>query len=90
MAIVAKFSVSNMTAEKYETVLKRLEAAGAGAPPGRLHHVSYGSHDNLQVIDVFDSPQSLENFGKTLVPNLTELGIKAEPKVEEAYKIIKG
>jgi hypothetical protein len=39
---------------------------------------------------VFDSPQSLENFGKTLVPNLTELGIKAEPKVEEAYKIIKG
>ena len=90
MAIVAKFNVSNMTAEKYETVLKRLQAAGAGAPPGRLHHVSYGSRDNLQVIDVFDSPQSLENFGKTLAPILTELGIKAEPHVEEAYKIIKG
>jgi len=90
MAIVVKFSVSNMTAEKYDKVLKRLEAAGAGAPSGRLHHVSFGSRDNLQVIDVFDSPQSLENFGKTLVPILMELGIKAEPQVEEAYKIIKG
>ncbi len=90
MAVVVKFKVSNMTAEKYDKVLKRLEAAGAGAPAGRLHHVSYGSHDDLQVIDVFDSPQSLENFGKTLVPILQELGIKAEPNVEEAYKIIKG
>jgi hypothetical protein len=90
MAIVVKFSVSNMTAEKYDQVLKRLEAAGAGAPPGRLHHVSFGSRDNLQVIDVFDSQQSLENFGKTLVPILTEMGIKAEPQIEEAYKIIKG
>jgi len=90
MAIVVRFQVSNMTAEKYDTVLKRLEAAGAGAPVGRLHHVSFGAHNNLQVIDVYDSPQSLENFGKTLVPILTELGIKAEPNVEEAYKIIKG
>jgi len=90
MAIVVKFSVSNMTAEKYDKVLKRLEAAGAGAPSGRLHHVSFGSRDNLQVIDVYDSPQSLENFGKTLAPILMELGIKAEPQVEEAYKIIKG
>ncbi len=90
MAIVVKFKVSNMTAQKYDTVLKRLAAAGAGVPPGRLHHVSYGSHDNLQVIDVFDSPQSLESFGKTLAPILQELGIKAEPNIEEAYKIIKG
>lgn len=90
MAIVVKFKVSNMTAEKYDTVLQCLEAAGAGAPPGRLHHVSYGSRDNLQVIDVFDSPQSLENFGKTLTPILQDLGIKAEPNVEEAYNIIKG
>jgi len=90
MAIVVKFKVSNMTVQKYDTVLKHLEAAGAGAPPGRLHHVSFGSHDNLQVIDVFDSPQSMESFGKILVPILQEMGIKAEPQVEEAYKIING
>ena len=90
MAIVAKFAITGMTAEKYEAALKRLDAAGQGAPVGRLHHVSYGSHDNLQVIDIFDSPQALENFGKTLGPIMQEMGVKAEPQIEAAYKIIKG
>ena len=90
MAIVVKFSVSGMSVEKYETVLSRLEAARAGAPPGRLYHVSYGSRDNVQVIDVFDSPQSFESFGKTLVPILEQMGIKAQPEVHDALKIIKG
>ena len=83
MAIVVKFSVSGMTAEKYETVLARLDAAGAGAPPGQLCHISYGSSASVQVIDVYDSPQSFESFGKTLVPILESLGIKAEPDVHE-------
>lgn len=90
MAIVVNFAVQGMSAEKYEEALRRLEAAGAGAPPGRLHHASYGSRDNLQVVDVFDSPQSLEAFGQTLQPILQELGITAQPDVQEAYKIIRG
>jgi hypothetical protein len=90
MAIVVKFAVTGMPVDKYDTVLRRLEAAGAGAPPGRLHHVSYGSRENLQVIDVFDSKESLEGFGKVLLPILEELGIKAQPQIEEAYRIIKG
>jgi hypothetical protein len=90
MAIVVKFSVSGMSFEKYETVLSRLEAAGAGAPPGRLYHVSYGTRENVQVIDVFESRQSLESFGKTLVPILEQMGIKAQPDVHDAFKIIKG
>jgi len=90
VAIVVKFEVSGMTAEKYDAVLQRLEAAGAGAPPGRLHHVSFGAQDNLQVIDVFDSPASLEAFGRTLEPILREVGIAAVPQVLPAYRIIKG
>jgi hypothetical protein len=90
MAIVASFKVDHMTTSKYETVLRRLEAAGAGAPPGRLYHVSYGSHDGLQVIDVYDNDESLMNFGKTLMPILQEMGITAKPDVHQAYKIIKG
>ena len=90
MAIVVKFSVSGMSIEKYEAALRQLQAAGAGAPPGRLYHVSYGARDNVQVIDVWDSQQALENFGKTLAPILDKLGIKSRPDVAEAYKIIKG
>ena len=90
MAIVVKCAISGMSAAKYDSALRQLEAAGAGAPPGRLHHVSYGSRDSLQVIDVFDSHESLENFGKTLNPILEAAGIKAQPDVHEVYKIIKG
>lgn len=90
MAIVVQFEVSGMSSDTYEAVLRRLEAAGAGAPPGRLYHVSYGAPDNLQVIDVFDSPQSLEAFGRTLEPFLRELGISAVPRVQPAHRIIAG
>jgi hypothetical protein len=90
MSIVVKFAVSGMSAEKYETVLRRLDAAGAGSPPGRLYHVSYGSRDDLQVIDIFDSPESLQAFGATLQPILQEFGITAQPDVQDAYKIIRG
>jgi len=90
MAVVVKFAVVGMSIDKYEVALRQLEAAGADAPPGRLYHVSYGSRDNLQVIDVFDSPQSLEAFGRTLQPILQELGITAQTDVQEVYKMIRG
>ena len=51
---------------------------------------SYGSRDNVQVIDVYDSPESLERFGKTLGPILEEMGIKAQPEVQDAFRVIKG
>lgn len=90
MAIVVKFSVSGMPVDTYETVLRRLEAAGVGAPLGRLHHVSYGNRNTLQVIDVFDSRAALDRFGATLLPILRELGVTVQPEVHDAYKIIRG
>jgi len=90
MAIVVHFEVSGMSSEKYEEALRRLEAAGAGAPSGRLYHVSYGAPENLQVTDVYDSPQSLEAFGRVLEPVLRELGIAAVPRVQPAHRIIAG
>lgn len=86
-AIIAKFSVSNATVEKLEEVYRRLDAAGTLAPAGMLYHVAFGARDNIQVIDIFDSPQSLDRFGKTLGPILTELGITAQPDVQNIYKI---
>ena len=90
MAIVAKFTVQNMPSEKYDEVIRRLEAAGAGAPPGRLYHISYGSPTEIQVIDVYDSPQALEAFGAALMPILQEMGIQAQPEVLPAHNIVVG
>ena len=88
MAILVKFSVTGSTVEKYEAVLRRLEAKGLLIPPGQLYHVCYGSRDNLQVINVYDSQQSLDTFAKTLLPILAEMGITAQPDIQEVYKII--
>lgn len=90
MAILAKFAVSGMTQSNYDEVMRRLEAAGAGAPPGRLKHVCYGSTENLQVVDVYDGPEAFEAFGGTLVPILKELGIEAVPQVEPIYNSVRG
>jgi hypothetical protein len=91
MALVIHFSVANMNATKYAEVLRRLEAAGAGAPRGRLHHTSYGPADRLSVVDVFDTMQNFEAFGKTLMPILQGLGIDpGQPDIKEVHNIIRG
>ncbi|HLJ69272.1 MAG TPA: hypothetical protein VKX16_18100 [Chloroflexota bacterium] len=90
MAILAKFEVKNMPAATYDEVIRRLEAAGAGAPPGRLYHISYGNAQSLQVLDVYDKPESFQAFGKTLVPILQELGVQARPEIQEVHNTIAG
>lgn len=91
MALIVHFTPKGMDEKKYGEVLRRLEAAGAGSPPGRLHHVCYGDPAALRVTDVFDTPQSFDAFGKTLVPILGQLGIEVgQPEVIEVHNIIRG
>lgn len=91
MAILVKFAVHGMTASAYDDVIAQLASAGAGAPKGRLYHVAFGSKDDLQVIDVYDSPASFEAFGRTLVPILTERKIRlGAPEVLEVHNEIRG
>lgn len=91
MAIIVHFAPKGMDDRKYAEVLRRLEAAGAGAPPGRLHHTCYGDRAALKVTDVFDTPANFDAFGKTLVPILAQLGIDVgQPEVIEVHNIIRG
>ena len=91
MALIVHFSPKNMDQDKYAEVLRRLDAAGAGSPPGRLHHTSYGSKDALRVTDIYDMPQNFEAFGKVLVPILGSLGIElGRPEVVEIHNVIRG
>ena len=91
MALIVHFAPKNMTQDKYAEVLRRLEKAGAGAPSGRLHHTCYGPKEKLNVVDLYDTPQSFETFGKTLVPILGALGIElGEPVITEVHNVIRG
>lgn len=91
MAFVLRFAPQGMTAAKYDEIIRRLEAAGAGKPEGRLYHVCFGDKENLHVSDLWDSMENFEKFGETLVPILQELGVDSgAPEVIEVYNIIEG
>src|SRR5690242_1267136 len=96
MALVAHFKITEtggtMTPEQYETILGKLEAAGAGAPPGRLQHIAYECGENqLSVIDVYDTTENFEAFGAVLMPILAEMGVDpGEPQVSPVYNTIDG
>jgi hypothetical protein len=90
MAVIFYFDVQGMSSEKYDEVINRLEAAGAGSPKGRSYHVAFGSPGELKVVDVWDSQQDFDAFGETLVPILTELGIDPRPRSYEVRNVIVG
>ena len=48
---------------------------GDRIPDGQTHHIYYGDRQNLQVIDIFESPAQMEAFGAVLMPIRQELGI---------------
>lgn len=91
MAIVMRFEPQGMSAAKYDEIIKRLEAAGAGAPAGRLYHVCFGDKENLRVSDIWDSMENFEKFGQTLMPIMQDLGADSgQPEIVEVHNIIEG
>jgi len=91
MAVVVRFASPGLTEEKYEETVKKLQAAGAGSPPGRLYHVCFGDKANLRVSDIWESRESFNKFSEALVPILTELGIEpGDVEVFDVHNIIAG
>ena len=91
MALGFYFTPQGFTPEKYEEVIRRLDAAGAGSPPGRSYHCAFSGAGGLHVFDVWDSQESFDKFGETLIPIMTELGTDpGEPRVAEIHNVIIG
>jgi hypothetical protein len=89
MAIAVYFHPEAMTASTYDEIIKKLEAAGAGSPKGRVHHSSFGPPDHLMVYDVWTSQEEFDAFGATLGPILQELGVDAgQPDVMPVHALI--
>ena len=79
MAIAAYFANESFDKKKYEETLKRLEAAGQGAPKGRKYHSCFGEGDHLMVFDVWESQEDLDRFGETLMPILAVSACAGSP-----------
>ena len=92
MAIGVYVPIPSMSAAQYDDGVRRLEEAGQGAPAGRLYHVAFSAGpDNLHVFDVWDSQESFDAFGQTMMPIMTDLGVDpGEPQIAEVHSIIQG
>lgn len=92
MALALYFKPSGFPAATYDEAVKRLEDAGAGNPAGRLYHVAWASDDGqIKVFDVWDSQESFDAFGETLVPIMAELGADpGQPDVATVHNIVQG
>ena len=91
MALGIYFPHEGFSPELYDSVIKKLDAAGAGAPKGRTLHVALESGGAIQVFDIWESQEEFDAFGATLVPILTEAGVTlGEPMVATVHNEIKG
>jgi hypothetical protein len=89
MAIAIYFRLDGMTTERYDEIMRRLDAAGAGAPAGRIHHSAFGETDGLHVFDVWESQETFDAFGATLMPILGEFGVNpGHPMVAPVHKTV--
>jgi hypothetical protein len=91
MALGFFFTPSGFPPDTYDEAIKRLDAAGAGAPEGRTHHFAVETDDGIQVFDVWESQEAFEAFGATLLPIMAELGADpGQPKVGRVHNVIDG
>jgi hypothetical protein len=91
MAIGVYFPFPSLSADQYEEVVRKLEAAGEGSPPGRSYHCAFSGGSGLHVFDVWDSQETFDRFGETLMPMLGEVGVTpAEPQIAQVHNVIVG
>jgi hypothetical protein len=91
MAVAVTFKPASLNAARYDELVRRLEEAGAGAPPGRRIHVCYGGGDQLRTYDIWDTAEAFEAFGQTLIPILLEMGVNpSQHEVFEIHNVIAG
>lgn len=89
MAIGVYFAPPAMSAAQYDECIKLLKKSGAGNPPGRSYHATFGSKDKLMVFDVWTSQKAFDRFAKTLMPILQQIGLDAgQPQVMDVHKVI--
>ena len=90
MAILMIGDRSDDTLALYDQVIKDLEAAGQGTPPGRLSHVAARKGNGYLVVDVWESEAAFDRFAQTLGPLLEKAGHIASPQGYPVHNTIKG
>jgi hypothetical protein len=91
MAYAILFKPASMTAQQYDECLRLLDAAGASAPKGRIFHACHGEGSDLRVFDIWESMETFQAFGPTLMPILHQIGVDpGQPDIRPLHRTIDG
>jgi hypothetical protein len=87
--VLIHFIFPQGTKEQYDNVWRDLNIAGHASPKGLIYHVgSPGPEGGFMVIDVWESEEAFNEFGKVLKPILEKNEVAAAPpKVLPIYNI---
>jgi heme-degrading monooxygenase HmoA len=92
VAIVMVSDAGTDSVEQYDQVIKQLDEAGHGNPPGRLSHTTaLKDNGSYFVVDVWESPEAFERFAQVLVPLIEAVGgASPDVKVSPLHNMING
>lgn len=92
MAFAFVVTPVTMTASQYDDVMRALDEAGAGCPPGRLYHACFGSGDHLRIVEIWESQEAHDAFIETLLrlPGKWDGLDPGEPEAAELHNVVVG
>ncbi len=92
MAIVMVSDAGTDTVEQYDQIIKQLEEAGHGNPPGRLSHTcAVKDNGSYFVVDVWESPEALQRFAQVLAPLIEAVGgVPPNLQISPVHNMING
>lgn len=92
MAIVMISDAGTDSVDQYDKVIELLDESGHGNPPGRLSHISaMKDNGSYFVVDVWESPEALEQFAQVLRPLIEQAGgLLPELKISAVHNAING
>ena len=88
--VVVIMSSPEFTSKAYDQVWNDLKAAGQAKPQGLISHVGFAKPEGgWMVVDIWESQQAFEEFGKTLIPIIQKTGINVpQPQIVPAHYVL--
>ena len=89
--IMVYFDFPQVTVEQYDKVWEELRNAGHSNPKGLLYHAGAKKGNGVVVVDIWESQEKFEEFGKTLMPIMEKSGAQiVQPVILPLHNEYKG
>lgn len=87
--VVVQFNFANVSLQQYDRIWDDMRATGNAHPKGLVSHVGAPTPDGgLLVVDIWESEDAFNEFGKTLMPLIIKQDIQlVAPKIYPVHYV---